>query len=338
MRALEKLAIFILLASAMSWPQAQDTSKPEGKATAPPESGSQAEGTATAQSSASPAADAKSAQQTPAASGDSTRLEVLKSEKPPYPLRARQDGIQGQVLAKITVSEQGDVKEVEVLRGDPILAESVVKTIKKWKFKPYIRNGKAVQAVTQMPFDFSFYEKTQNDKLLNDSNTTSVAPRTDEQSTDAGKQPSAGPSSNTGATSAADSAGASSTTSSAGTSSDKEGASPSPGTGPSAAASGGEFPKRVRVMGGVIEGHLEHTVIPVYPRRAAADHIQDRVLLHAVIDKDGRVADLTPISGPQELVQAAIGAVQQWRYRPYILNGQPVEVETTITVNFNLTH
>jgi protein TonB len=55
-----------------------------------------------------------------------------------------------------------------------------------------------------------------------------------------------------------------------------------------------------------------------------------------VIGKDGRIHELTPISGPKELVGAAIGAVQQWRYKPYMLNNEPVEVETQVVVNFQL--
>jgi outer membrane biosynthesis protein TonB len=59
-------------------------------------------------------------------------------------------------------------------------------------------------------------------------------------------------------------------------------------------------------------------------------------VLAAVIGKDGGVKDLRVISGPRELVDASIGAVQQWRYKPFLLMGDPVEVDTNITVNFTL--
>ena len=59
-------------------------------------------------------------------------------------------------------------------------------------------------------------------------------------------------------------------------------------------------------------------------------------LLQATISKDGRISDLKVISGPKELAPAAVGAVQQWRYRPYFLMGEPVEVLTTVQVNFRL--
>lgn len=94
--------------------------------------------------------------------------------------------------------------------------------------------------------------------------------------------------------------------------------------------------ERVRVSSGVIRTLLIRQVAPVYPDEARRKRIEGTVLLQAVIDKEGRVADLRLISGPPELVQAAIGAVQQWRYRPYLLDGQPVEVDTQLQVNFKL--
>jgi periplasmic protein TonB len=75
---------------------------------------------------------------------------------------------------------------------------------------------------------------------------------------------------------------------------------------------------------------------PVYPPLAVMAGIQGDVTLHAIIDREGRVAELQVVSGHPLLVQAALAAVRSWRYRPTLLNGQPVEVETTIKVNFVL--
>lgn len=93
--------------------------------------------------------------------------------------------------------------------------------------------------------------------------------------------------------------------------------------------------KRVRVSRGVAQALLLHQVAPVYPPEAR-HHVEGMVILQAVIGKDGRVRDLKALSGPKELIPAAIGAVQQWRYQPYLVNSQPVEVETQITVKFSL--
>lgn len=95
-------------------------------------------------------------------------------------------------------------------------------------------------------------------------------------------------------------------------------------------------PKRVRISQGVTQGMLVHRVEPAYPAIARAARIQGVVVLSAVIAKNGEIEDLTLVSGHPLLAPAAIDAVKQWRYRPYLLNGEPVEVETTITVSFLL--
>jgi periplasmic protein TonB len=92
-------------------------------------------------------------------------------------------------------------------------------------------------------------------------------------------------------------------------------------------------PLRVSKM---LEGNLVRRVQPVYPPLARTAHVQGAVVLAAIISKDGMIEDLRLLSGHPMLVQAAIDAVKQWRYKPYILNGDAIEVETQITVNFNL--
>ena len=95
-------------------------------------------------------------------------------------------------------------------------------------------------------------------------------------------------------------------------------------------------PKTVRVSGGVIAGNLIHQVVPEYPAMAKTARVQGTVVLHAIISKNGTIENLQVISGHPMLQQAAMDAVRQWRYRPYVLNGEPVEVDTTINVNFEL--
>jgi TonB family protein len=103
---------------------------------------------------------------------------------------------------------------------------------------------------------------------------------------------------------------------------------PPPGAGAQAVAG------PVRVSSGTIMGNLISRPDPIYPPEAKAAHIQGAVVLHALIAKSGQIEDLKLISGPKELAESAIDAVKQWVYKPYLLNGEPVEVDTTITVNF----
>jgi protein TonB len=84
------------------------------------------------------------------------------------------------------------------------------------------------------------------------------------------------------------------------------------------------------------EGSILHRVQPAYPPLARSARIQGTVVLAAVISKAGVIQDLRVISGHPMLVKAALDAVSEWRYRPYILNNEPVEVETQIMVNFTL--
>lgn len=94
--------------------------------------------------------------------------------------------------------------------------------------------------------------------------------------------------------------------------------------------------QRIRIAQGVTQGMVLHRVAPVYPPEAKRARVEGSVVLAAIIGKDGSIANLTVVSGPTVLIDAAIAAVQQWRYRPYVLNGEPVEVHTTVTVNFQL--
>ncbi len=95
-------------------------------------------------------------------------------------------------------------------------------------------------------------------------------------------------------------------------------------------------PQRVRVSQGVSQGLLIHKVQPTYPPLARQARIQGTVVLEALIGKDGSIQNLHVVSGHPMLTNAALEAVKEWKYKPYYLNGEPVEVSTTINVNFTL--
>jgi len=95
-------------------------------------------------------------------------------------------------------------------------------------------------------------------------------------------------------------------------------------------------PKRITVSQGVTSGLLIRRVQPSYPPLAKQARISGAVVLQAVIGKDGTIQNLRAVSGHPMLIQSAIDAVRQWKYKPYFLNGDPVEVDTQVTVNFTL--
>ncbi|OLB86553.1 MAG: hypothetical protein AUI17_04280 [Acidobacteriales bacterium 13_2_20CM_2_55_5] len=87
---------------------------------------------------------------------------------------------------------------------------------------------------------------------------------------------------------------------------------------------------------GVSEGILEHQVTPIYPRQALPLRLEGPVVLEAIVSENGRLENIKAVSGHSLLARAAIDAVRQWRYRPYLLNGKPVRMQTKITVNFKM--
>jgi len=95
-------------------------------------------------------------------------------------------------------------------------------------------------------------------------------------------------------------------------------------------------PKRVAVSSGVSAGLLLSPIRPVYPAIAKAAGISGTVVVEAVISRSGTVESLNVVSGPQMLRAAALDAIRTARYKPYMLNGDPTEVQTTFTVNFRI--
>jgi len=87
---------------------------------------------------------------------------------------------------------------------------------------------------------------------------------------------------------------------------------------------------------GVAEGLIRHKVDPVYPWDAKVNHITGDVLLKAVIDRQGNIANLELLRGDPILAESAIKAVKQWKYRPYILNGEAIEAETTVKIQYHM--
>lgn len=199
------------------------------------------------------------------------RLESVATPNAAYPTQARDQKAEGEIVAALLVSDTGDVKNVRVFKGDPLLVKSVEDAVSKWKFKPVAKGDKAIAVITTAKFRFVLSDDGQV--------TNGVAAEL---------------------------------------------------------GAGREFPRRVRVSSGVSAGLLLEKVQPVYPGEARQAGIQGAVVLQGVVSKEGKVTDLHVVSGPKELAAAAIEAVQQWRYKPYLFMGDPIEVDTQFQVNFSL--
>jgi TonB family protein len=95
---------------------------------------------------------------------------------------------------------------------------------------------------------------------------------------------------------------------------------------------------QLQVAADVMRQHLRHEVRPEYPESAQQAGVQGTVVLGAVVTAEGVVTQVKTLSGPESLALAATDSVRWWRYDPYVVNGQPVPVETTILVNFRLSN
>jgi len=231
---------------------------------------------------------------------------AVKKVQPEYPPEARAAHIQGEVILRIIVSREGDVSKVSLVSGHPLLAPSAIDAVKQWKYKPYLLNGHPVEVDTEAAVSF---------RLEPSNRASDAAPPDPPPSTPTGvvgDAPGGIPGGETGGVIGGI-------------------ISSAPVTTPRVAA-----PERVRVSQGVSTGLLVKRVNPEYPPEARRGRIQGTVLMHAIIGKDGDIATLELISGHPALAPAAIEAVKQWKYKPYLLNGKPVEVDTQIQVNFTL--
>jgi TonB family protein len=218
--------------------------------------------------------------------------QIITKVAPEYPPLARQARIQGQVILKAHISKTGDVENLQLISGHPMLAPAAIEAVKQWKYRPFLLNGEPVKVETNVTVNFTLADK----------------PAAEGEGV-AGDVPGG-----------------------------------IPGGIPGDHASGvigvvSNTPNgatRVRVSSGVAQGLLIKKVAPQYPADAREQHIQGVVVLRALIDKEGSVASAQVVTGPPELAPAAIEAVKQWKYRPYLLNGTPVIVDTQIQVNFTL--
>ncbi|MGI4852544.1 MAG: energy transducer TonB [Janthinobacterium lividum] len=93
-----------------------------------------------------------------------------------------------------------------------------------------------------------------------------------------------------------------------------------------------EQPRRVRISSGVMAGQVLRIVQPVYPTYTREDHVIGATILHVVIGREGKVKEVSIISGPEARRRVELEAVKQWEYKPYLLNGEPVEVDTTVVL------
>ena len=204
---------------------------------------------------------------------DSFPTLLVRKVAPHYPSLARQARIQGTVVLSIVINKDGEVRDVKLVSGHPMLSAAAIEAVKQWRYRPYISDDKPAEVETVVRVGFRMAD---------------------------------GPEIST------------------------------PGRSQQRSAPREGIPQLARVSAGIVQGLLEHKVDPEYPAEAQEKHVEGTVVLNVDIDDEGNVGRVELVSGHSMLAPSAMDAVLEWRYRPFVLNGAAVPVETTIEVKFAL--
>jgi TonB family protein len=239
-------------------------------------------------------------------SQDETQTLLLRRVLPHYPQEAREERVQGSVVLKLTISPEGNARDVSLISGDPLLAPAAIGAVELWKYRPFMLNEQAIEVETQTVVNF----KLETPEDPGEVSSPDLLPQA-------------------GSGIAGDAAGGIADDQLAGAG--RAIISSAPATTYKIATL-----QRVRVSQRVSAGLLVKKVNPEYPLEARQGRIQGTVLLHVLISKAGDVAKLAVVSGDPLLAPAAIDAVKRWNYKLYLLNGNPVEGDTQILINFTL--
>jgi TonB family protein len=234
---------------------------------------------------------------------------LIKKVDPVYPELARRARVEQIVMLEVLVDEQGNVANIRVVKGHPLLDQAAIDAVRQWQYSPTYLNGQAIQvlATVEVPFllsSDSFVSPSETPRLI-----TGVV----------GGSPAAA--TNQGGIKGGIIGGAPAAVT----------ANPSVPSPPR--------PRKVepmRVGGNVQESKLIKRVEPVYPELAKRARLEQIVMLEVSVDEEGYVSNIRVIRGHPLLDQAAIDAVKQWVYSPTLLNGEKIPVVATVSIVFSL--
>ncbi|MGB8523381.1 MAG: energy transducer TonB [Candidatus Acidiferrales bacterium] len=233
--------------------------------------------------------------------------QLIHQVAPVYPPIAKTAHISGTVVLHVIIAQDGTIKDLQYVSGPPLLMKSAMDAVREWVYRPTLVNDNPVEVDTTVSVVYTLGGK--NPSSADELASPSAVP---------GSSPELPP------------------LSAVEPSQDQQKEQTAPQTPASTSSEpNSSAPKRTR-EGHVTAATLIYQVTPVYPRDAKKKHIQGTVTLNATIAKDGSVENLVYESGPPMLMASAMEAVKKWRYKPTVLNGEPVAVNTAISVTYTL--
>jgi TonB family protein len=239
-----------------------------------------------------------------------TSAMLVHQVAPAYPPLAKTAHISGTVMLHALIAKDGTIEQLQVVSGPPLLLKSAMDAVQQWEYRPTLVNGDPVRVDTTISVVYTLGEKNPNN--AGGSGSPSAAPGS---STDLPPTPTVDLSQDPQKDAAA---------------------SQTPANASSEPNSSTPKPKSIRVGGSVASANLIHQVRPIYPKDAKKQHITGTVMLHVIIAQNGSVKTVEYVNGPPELTSSAMEAVKQWRYKPTLIKGEPLQVDTTISVVFTL--
>lgn len=267
--------------------------------------------------------------------GEVQAAKLIKKVEPVYPKEAKQAGISGAVILQITVDAGGDVSEVKPISGHKLLLDAAVEAVRQWKYNPTLLNGEPVPIIATVTINFELTEGKNGLRLTMDDagNLLEGGERLEGERLNARIAETEG--------------------SIRITPNPKVPLKVTEETLQVLRRLAGERPLRlsapyifrdghltvvepIRVGGNVQASKLVNKVSPVYPQKAKEEGVEGAVVLQITVNERGEVSDIQVVSGHELLSEAAVEAVKQWRYSPTLLNGEPVPVVATVTVQFTL--
>ena len=295
--------------------------------------------------------------------GNVQQQKLVHQVKPVYPALAKQARIQGTVRFNVIIDKEGRVANVGVVSGHPLLIAAAIDAVKQWQYQPTLLNGEPVAVSTVVDVNFTLNEPY--DVALSTSGLTvgqpkalntvePVYPPLAKQARIQGTVHLRAVIGKDGRVESVQPVSGHPLLIPAATEAVKqwvyqpavEGGQPAQAVAnvtltfslpnEEAAQTPTGAPMRIRVGGNVQQAKRDHFVQPTYPPLAKQSGIEGTVVLNVTIDKDGNVQTADVVTGHPLLIPAAIDAVKQWTYKTTLLNGNPVEVVTTVEVNFRL--
>ena len=236
--------------------------------------------------------------------GDVAQPRKIKSVAPVYPAIAKSAGVSGAVILEVTIGPDGHVTDTRILRSVPLLDQAAIDAVRQWVYQPMLLNGVPTSVIMTTTVTFtldsssSFAQSLDMAKMYYTQGRIDDAERMLMQARTALAQERTG--------------------------------------GSLAAAPAPPADTPLRVGGDIKEPRKVRDVKPVYPPDALAAGVQGVVILETVIGPDGTVRDARVLRSQPMLDQAALEAVRQWEFTPTLLNGVPVSVIMTVTVNFSM--